>query len=192
MAKKYEFKPDRPYSNWLGQLYLTRKQRKVLLKWVLYALVLLILSLLQDTVLSNLRLMGATSDLVPCGIFVICLLEGSHTGSIFALVASSLFVFSGSAPGVYSIPMITALAIAVTLFRQAFLQRGFTSAMLCCIIAICTYQMLVFLLGVFLGLTTLDRYVGFLITAALSLIAAPALYPICLAIGKIGGETWKE
>jgi len=37
-----------------------------------------------------------------------------------------------------------------------------------------------------------DRVIGFVITAALSSIAVPILYPICLAIESIGGETWKE
>lgn len=192
MAKKYEFKPDKPYSNWLSKLYLTQKQRKSLLKWVLFALVLLVLSVLQDTVLCSVRLLGAATDLVPCGIFLICLLEGSHTGSVFALVASLCYLFSGSAPGTYCIVLITALAVGVSMLRQTYMQRGFSAAMICCALAVVLYELLLFLIGALLGLTPWGRVIGFLITAALSLIAAPILYPICLAIGNIGGETWKE
>ena len=32
----------------------------------------------------------------------------------------------------------------------------------------------------------------FLLTAALTLLVLPAVYPILMSIGKIGGETWKE
>ena len=70
MAKKYEFQPDKPYSSWLSKLQLTPQQRRQLLKWFLYALVLLVLSVLQDVVLCRLRFFGGTSDLVPCGILV--------------------------------------------------------------------------------------------------------------------------
>ena len=75
MAKKYEFQPDRPYATWLNKLQLTPQQQKQVLKWVLYALVLIVLSVAQDVVLSRFRLYGGTSDLVPCGIFIICIME---------------------------------------------------------------------------------------------------------------------
>ena len=72
MAKrKYEFQPDRQRSSVLDKLYLTARQRTALLKWVLYALVLLVLSILQDVVLCRLTLFGGTTDLVPGAIFMI-------------------------------------------------------------------------------------------------------------------------
>jgi hypothetical protein len=64
--------------------------------------------------------------------------------------------------------------------------------MLCTAAAVVCYQLAVFFIGLFLELTTLGRLPGFLITAGLSLLAVPALYPVTLAIGKIGGEVWKE
>ena len=190
--KKNEFRPDKPYSNWLSKLYVTQKQRRQLLKWTLYALVLLVLSILQDVVLCHFRLFGATTDLVPCGIFVICLLEGSHTGSVFTLISALIYTFSGSAPGPYCIAFITVLAVGVTLFRQAFLQKGFLVAVFCCVLAVFLYEMALFLFGALFGYTLWNRVIGFVITAALSSIAVPILYPICLAIESIGGETWKE
>ena len=54
------------------------------------------------------------------------------------------------------------------------------------------YELLQFLMGLFLGLTIPARWIGFLITASLSVIAIPILYPVALSIGTIGGETWKE
>ena len=97
MAKKYEFQPDKPYATWLSKLQLTKLQQKQVLKWTLYALILLILSVLQDVVLSRFRLFGATTDLIPCTIILICMIEGSHRGSLFALISGCLYLFSGSA-----------------------------------------------------------------------------------------------
>ena len=40
--KKYEFQPDKQGAGFFSKLYLTRKQRLSLLRWCLYALVLLV------------------------------------------------------------------------------------------------------------------------------------------------------
>ena len=192
MRLKKDFKSDKPYSGFWGKLYLTQKQRKSILKWTLYGVLLLALSLLQDAVMCKLRIMGATTELVPVGIFVICILEGAESGSVFALVSSLLYLFSGTAAGPYAMLFITALAIGVTIWRQAYLQKGFGAALVCAGTAIIALQLLQFAVGLFLQVTIPGRFVGFMITAGLSLIAIPVLYPIALSIETIGGETWKE
>lgn len=192
MALKKEFKSDKPHSGFWGKLYMTPKQRKELLKWSLYGALLLALSLLQDVVLCRVHLLGATTELVPVGIFLICILEGAESGSVFALVSSLLYLFSGTAAGPYSMVFITVLAVGTAIFRQAYLQKGLAAAILCAGAATFVYEFLQFLMGLFLGLTILSRFVGFVITASLSVIAIPLLYPIALSIGTIGGQIWKE
>lgn len=192
MAKKYEFKPDKPRSGILSKLFLTQKQRRSVLKWALYALVLLILSVLQDVLLCRFRLFGATTELVPCGIFLICLAEGLERGCIFSLCAACVYLFSGSAAGNYSIIFITALSVGVTFFRQSYLRKGFSAAMLCTTVAMLIYELAVFAIGLFLGMTTLDRIGTFCLTALMTLLSVPLLYPIVNAISTIGGEAWKE
>lgn len=192
MAKKNEFRPDKPRAGLLSKLYLTQKQRKSLLKWFLYTAVLLVLSVVQDVILCDLRPLGATSELVPCGIFLICVLEGLESGSVFALVAALFYHFSGSSDGVYSIVLITALSVGVTFFRQSYLQKGLGAAVLCVSAAMVVYELFMYGLALFLGLTTAGRIGAFLLKAVLSLLSVPVLYPLCLSIGKIGGESWKE
>ena len=192
MGLKKDFREDKPHSGFWGKLYLTPKQRKGILKWTLYGVLLVVLSLLQDSMLCKFRIMDATTELVPVGIFVICLLEGAESGCVFALISSLLYLFSGTAAGPYTMLFITALAVGVTIWRQAYLQKGFMAALLCAGTATFALQMLQFLTGLFLQVTHPGRYVGFLITAGLSILAIPVLYPIALAIETIGGETWKE
>lgn len=192
MAKKQDFKPDKPQITLADRLYLTKKQRKSLLKWALYALVLVVLSLLQDVLLCRIRIFGATTELVPVGIFLICLLEGLETGSVFALISSCLYQFSGTPGGTYSIVFITGLCVLVTLLRQAYFRGGFSSAMLLTAMAMVLYEAAVFAIGLFLDLTIPSRLWGFAMTAGLSLVVAPVLYPIALSIGRIGGDVWKE
>ena len=188
--KKYEFKPDKPRSGLLSKLYLTQKQRRSLLKWSLYALVLVVLSVVQDVLLSRFRLWGGTTELVVCGIFLICVMEGVEKGSVFALAASFCYLFSGSAAGYYSVVFITALAVMVTALRQSYLQKGFSTALLCVAVAMLFYEVAVFLITVFLGLTRWGVFPGFLVTAGLSLLAVPVLYPVFSIIG--GNDQWNE
>ena len=192
MAKKFDFGPDKPHSGFFGKLYLTKKQRKNVLKWSLYSLVLLVLSLLQDVMLCHMRIYGATTDLVPCGIFLICLLEGSERGCIFALLASFAYYLGGFSPGTVSIVLITAIGVGICLFRQGYLQQGFRATLLCLALALIAYHLSVFTVGMFLGLTYWGRLWGFVITALLTFLAVPPLYPLIKSICKLGGNPWKE
>ena len=192
MAKKYEFKPDKPNAGLLSKLYLTPKQRKSLLKWVLYGLVLVMLSVLQDVLLCRIRIFGATTELVPVGIFLICVLEGVESGTLFALAAGAMYVFSGASAGNHVIVLIPVMGCLVTWLRQSYLRSGFAAAMLCTAVAMVLYVLTVFFVSVFIGLTPFSRIGVFGLQTLLSLLAAPALYPLVRLIGKAGGEAWKE
>lgn len=192
MARKHEFKPDRQRSDFLGKLLLTKKQRRSLLRWVLYSVVCLAGLLVQDVALYRLSFRGTCADIVPCLIMMVVIMQGAESGCVFALVASCLYYFSGSAVGAYVIPLITAVSILVAIFRQGNLSRGFGAILLCAAGGMLLYEFGVFGIGLFLELTIAERWSSVAITALLSLIAVPVTYPVLLAIGKIGGETWNE
>lgn len=192
MAKNYEFRPDGDSKTLLQRLYLTEQQRKNLLKWVLYALFLILLSVLQDVILTHLQILGATTDLVPCAIFLICVVEGTQVGSVFSLVASLLYLFSQSDLGPYIVVFITFLAITVTAFRQGYLRKGFAAATLCVFVAMLVYELLLFGLAVFLQKTLFRRIGRFLLTALFTTLVSPLLYFPAKAINAIGGDAWKE
>ena len=192
MAKKQEFRPDKPSISLMSHFVLTKKQQRNLLKWVFYTLLLIFLSVVQDVLLSRVRLLGATTELIPCTIFLICLIEGSHTGSIFSLIAGLLYLFSGTAPGPYSMVAIVFFSIGSCILRQALLQETFFSVMVCVGAAMLAYVLTNFAFGLFLGLTRFARIYGFFITAGLSLLTVPLFYPIVKAINAFGGHSWKE
>lgn len=192
MAKKYEFQPDKPYSNWLNKLRLTKYQQKQVLKWSLYALLLILVSVVQDVILCRVRVWGATTELVPCCIFLICILEGSQNGSVFALAGAFFYLASGSSPGPQVLILIVLPAILLAILRQTYLQPGILSALLCTLLAMAVYEALVFGFCLLLGYTTLSRFVSFMVSALLSPIAVPILYLIAKPIGAIGGRSWKE
>jgi len=190
--KKHEFRPDRTDSGALSKLYITKKQRLGLLKWFLFALSLVFLSVLQDVILSQVRVFGATTDLLCGALLMLCIMLDPEQGCIFILVGSTLYHFSGVSPGPYTIPLLTVIGLLISIFRQAYLHRSFITTFLCSGVAIMLYELLVFALGAFWGHTNISRLQVFLLSGLYSLLVTPVLYPIFRIIGKIGGESWKE
>ena len=190
--KKHEFRPDVVREDILGKLLLTKKQSLRLLRWLLFSTVCLGSLLVQDVVMSRFSILSTTTDLVPCCILAVCILQGAESGCVFALIASMIYCFSGSAPGIYTIPLLTGIAVVTAIFRQAYLRKGFFTLLLCVTLAMFVYETATFSIGLFLGQTLLSRFGAFLVSAVLTLLPVPALYPVLLYIGKIGGETWKE
>ena len=193
MAKrKYEFRPDKLQSGLLNKLYLTQKQRIALLQWLLYGLMLLVLSLIQDVILCKASIFGATTDLIPCAIILICVQLGADRSAIFALVAAMLYQFSGTAPGYYVIALIPILALLTAVIRKSLFRKTTSSTLLCACIAVFLYEMSIFAFGLLLQNTSLLRLIRFPITAALSLLSYSILYPLIKAIERIGETQWKD
>lgn len=190
--RKYEFKPDRERSGTLSKLYITKKQRMALVKWLLMALLLTLISVVQDVILSRVTLFGAHLDVLVCAILMVCILLDPEVGCIFVLISSGLYWFSGSAPGPYVIFILTGLGVVVGIFRHSFLRDSFASVMLCTAAAVLVYELLIFVIGWILGNVTGDSLRDFCISGGVSLAVMPLLYPIVVSIGKIGGESWKE
>jgi hypothetical protein len=190
--RNYEFKPDREGPDLLSRFYLTQQQRRSFLKWGLYVLVLVLLSVTQDVLLVDLRIFGGTTNLVPCAVIIICILEGAEAGCGFALAGSLLYLFSGSAAGVHVVPVLTFLAVCASIFRQSYLRKGFSATFLCAGFAMLVFEMLIFFVAMVLGQTFPARWSVAFATGTLSVLAVPVLHPVLVAIGKIGGETWKE
>ena len=190
--KKIEFRPDPTGHNWADKLRLTPLQRKTFLKWVLYSAVCVAGLVLQDSMLARLRLFGGCFDVTPALIVLICVLEGSENGSLFALLASMVYVFSGTGQGYYCIAMLTLTALLATVFRQSYLRRGAGSDLICVGGAMMLYEMGVFVAGMLQGLTYRARWGVFFMTAIISTLAAGAVYALLKYIGTIGGNAWKE
>ncbi len=190
--RKYEFRPDKTQSSLINKLYLTPRQRLTILRWTLYALMLVVLSVIQDVVLCKAHIFGATTDLVPCAIILICVELGAERSAVFSLIAALLYQFSGTAPGYYVIAMIPILSILASLIRKSLFRKSLSSTMLCACLAVMLYEMGVFAFGLLFQSTSLARMTRFLLTGGLSLLSYPILYPLVTTIEKIGEKTWKD
>ena len=190
--KRNEFRPDPTSSTWLKTRKLTRQQKLRLLKWVLYALIVMMCLGIQDVIMSQFRLFGATTDLAVGAILLITVIEGTEVGSLFVLIASTLYWFSGSAPTPICIALMTAFGIGATMFRQMFWHRSRGTLTLCACLALTAYELGLFVTGVMQGLTYFGRLPSFLLTSAYTCLVMIPLYTLVYKTGLIGGNTWKE
>lgn len=192
LSKQSEFKPDHQPLNLFHLFHVTQLQKQRILKWTLYVLTGILLLTIQDVIMSRVSIFGATTDLPAVYILLITVIEGVEVGSLFVLFSSTIYYFSGSAPGPYCIGLLCAVGIIATLLRQAYLRRTKASIVICAGIALAIYEVGLFIVGIGMGLTRWDRVFSFLITAGYSFGVMILLYPLINKIGLIGGTTWKE
>ena len=190
--KRNEFKPDPTTSTWLKTQKLTRLQRLRLAKWLLYALIIVMSLVIQDVIMSQIRLFGATTDLPAAAILLITVVEGTDVGSLFVLIASTLYFYSGTAPGAYCIGLLSAFGIFATMLRQMYWHRSRGSLTACAMLALICYEMALFVVGVSMGLTYWGRLPIFVLTAAYTCLVMIPMYSLVNRAGLIGGYTWKE
>lgn len=187
-----DFKPDATTATWLKTTRLTQQQRQRLTKWGFYILTIILALVIQDTIMSQFRLFGATTDLAVCVILLITVLEGTEVGSLFVLFASAFYYFSGSAPGPYCVVLMTVLGITATMLRQMYWHRSKGSVLLCAMLALMGYEMGLFVVGILTELTWAGRIGSFAMTGIYSSLLMIPLYSLVYKIGLIGGNTWRE
>ena len=188
----YEFKPDPKGTNYLKRLYMTRLQRLTILKWATFAMTGILMLVIQDVIMSQVRFSGATTDLPVAFILLVGIYEGLENGSVFTLVSSLFYWFSGSAPTPICVAVLCILVILIGLFRQLYWHRSFGSIAMCVSIAIMLYEMILFVIGLMSGLTILPRVSVFALTGGITCITMLPMYPLVRLISKIGGVLWKE
>lgn len=186
--KKKDFLPDSPGAGFFSRIYITPSQRLVLLRWTLYGLCALTALLLQDVIFSRF----AKTDLVPMVLLLIGLMAGAESGGMFVMIASCIYVLSGSSPGVQVILVLTVFTVVGSIFRAAFLRKGFSSSMIITGTLLLCYELAMWLFGIFMRLTRPGRLWVFLLTWLVTCLAMPVVYLVVQAIDRIGGETWKE
>lgn len=187
-----EFRPDGRRVSLLKPLHFTHLQWLQLLRWAAYIGVCILCLVVQDSIMSRVSIFGATTDLAVSAMLLITVIEGCNVGSVFILIASTIFYFSGSAPGPYSVGMLTVLGLLASLLRQAVWHRSRGSIILCAGLAAMGYELGLYIAGMFMGLTRWYRFPRFFVTGALTVAVMFPLYALIYRIGQIGGYTWKE
>lgn len=187
-----EFRPDSRRTSVLRYLRFTQLQQLRLLRWAAYIAFCILCVVVQDVIMSKVSILDTTTELGAGVILLITVMEGSEVGSVFVLIASCLYYFSGSSPGPYVVALLTTLGVIATVFRQQVWHRSIGSILLCAGLATVAYELGVYGIGIFLGLTRWDRIFAFLFTGLLTVLAMIPMYEALYRLGQIGGNVWKE
>ena len=177
-------------TTFLGKLFLTRHQRRTLLKWLLFSAVYLLLQVLQDVIFSRVRIFGGCPDLVPGYLLLVGLLQSPFAGSLFVLCAGVFRALAGAVLGPVSIVVLVFLGVFLGGLRRASLWGQIRSVILCTCLGIFIQQAVLFSLGLFLGSTSVQWLPASLGGCLGACVADAAMYPLARAIGKIGGDAW--
>lgn len=187
-----EFRPDKAPISLPKLFFLTQVQRARFAKWGLYILTLILTLTVQDVIMSRFRLLGATTDLVPMLILLITVIEGADVGSLFVLIASTLYYFSGTASTPYCVIFLCAAGIGASMLRQVWLHRSKGSIVFMAGLALTVYELAIFVTALAQGRTHFGRIFAFSLTALYSWVVMIPMYELINKIGLIGGNTWKE
>ena len=114
-------------------LHLTKLQWQGILKWSLYALLTLLVLLLQTVVLAKRPVLGIRLSPLPALMVCVCIREGPEQGGLYALLSSLFWCLSGAEFGNLSVAVIPVGAILCAVLCRAVLTLRFLPAALCCL-----------------------------------------------------------
>ena len=159
-----------------------------ILMWVLYGVLFLAVMLLQTTVFGRVRFYGVKLNLLPVTVVCIAMFVGHEAGGLFALIAAVVWALTGADSAALSIVSLTLTAIFAGWLCDSLFPRRFLPALLLALAAVLLHAAADFLLKYYLSGAdwSLLRWVP--VTAGLSVLACPVLYPLAKAIGKVGGN----
>ena len=171
----------------LDKFYITPKQWLHILRWSLYALLLLVAMMVQTVVFGNRLLFGAKPLLVPVVICCVCLREGAERGGVFALLATLFWCFSGAEYGPVSIVMQTAVPVLGTVGSRAVLSSRYVPCLFITFLALFLEQSIVFGLKVFTGNAQGAMFFTVLLPCVfISLLFQPIVYFLVKQTERIG------
>lgn len=157
--------------------------------WSLYALLFLLVMLVQTTVFGRVRLFGVKLSLLPIVMVCVGLQTGHEKGGLFSLCAALIWYAAGGDNGSLAMITFTLCGILAGWLCDVVFTRRFFPALILCAAALVFHETAVFLTKFYLGgaPVTLLRWVP--VTAGLSVLAVPVIYLLSKLIRKAGAAT---
>lgn len=177
----------------LEKFRLTPRQWKSVGKWTLYAVLFLVVMMVQTVCLGNVRIFGTGLSLLPIVCCCVCLKEAPDNGGVFVLIASLVWCLSGADSGNLAILLWTSLSVLGAIVCQALLNNRFLSCALCSFITLLVSETVCFLSKFWFGGAQADQYLTKVLPSVLlSMLFYPILYGITRSISRIGGNYGTE
>lgn len=173
----------------LKYFHLTKRQWLGILKWSLYALLFLLVLIIQDVILAKHPPFGIKLKLIPVYIVCVCVREGPERGGLFALLASVFWCLSGADYGNLSVAILPVGSILGAVLCRAVLTVRFLPTFLCCAAVCLVNDSVIFAFKLVLTAISPGQYYKVLLPCVgLSLLSVPVLYFVVKAVSRTGGR----
>ena len=164
------------------------QRTRTILMWALYALLYLLVMLVQTTLFGRMRLFGVKVNLMPIVIACIAMQVEHESAGLFGLIAGFVWYACGSDDGALAMVSYTVLAILCAWISDNFLAKRFLSAFLLCLAAVVFHESARFLLKYYLGDAPGRLLIWVPVISGLSLVPSPIIYLLSKIIRKAGAD----
>ena len=158
---------------------------KKILMWALYAVLMVVLALLQTVVFGRVRYFGAKVSLLPVALACVAMHAEPEGAGLFGLVSGLCWYACGADGAGLSILTFTAVALGVSWLCRQYLRPQLAAALLLSAAALLVTQGALALIRLYLGTPGQTGLRVLLIGCGLSLIACPPVYLLTRRIRRI-------
>ncbi len=158
------------------------------LMWALYAVLFLLIMVVQTVVFGRARFMSTKLSLIPVVIACVAMYNGAENGGAFALAAGTFWCLSGADGGGLLIVLCTVCAVGAGYLCDRIFNRNLISSLMMSFASLAVCQVTLFALKCYLGQSGADGLLPLAYQIALSMLACPPLTLAAWAIRKVGDK----
>ncbi|MDD3165085.1 MAG: hypothetical protein PHS97_04430 [Oscillospiraceae bacterium] len=163
------------------------KRFKTVLRWCLFAGLLLLAMLLQTSLFALVRPFGLQMSLLPVMVACIAMRAAPESAALSSLFTGLVWCLSGADCGSLAIVTITVSGAACSMLAGQLLNRGLVTALLLSAMSLLLVDGAAALTHVYLGaLPPMLLATALLPALALSLVFCPVFYFVTWACAKVG------
>lgn len=166
---------------------MTRERTRNRILWGLYALLLALTALAQDTVLGPHPVAGVHLCLMPVTVACVAVFAGAEKGALCGLIAGTVWALGGTADGGAWIVCLTVCGAASGYLCDAVFTRRLAAGVLMSLMSLILTLGPILLIRLYLDGGEEIRWILFLRQVILSLPTSLPIYGLCVLIRKVGG-----
>ncbi len=164
------------------------QRNRTYLMWALFALLYLLVMLVQTTLFGRVRLLGVKLNLMPIAMVCIAMHVGHEAGGLFGLIAGFSWYAAGADDGALAMVSFTVFGILAGWLCDTVFRRRFLPAALLSFAAVLLHEGARFVLKYYLADADGRLLLWVPVIACLSIFISPLIYLLSKAVRKVGGE----
>lgn len=160
------------------------------IRWVLYALMMIVAFLLQSVVFGGDTFFRYKLDLVAVAAICAAIFLGAERGSLFCLIVGVFYCFTGADMGPVSLVALSFCGAVAGGACARFFKQHIVPCALFAALALALSDGMIFLLKLYFRQTQLPVFAETVLPGlAISLLSVVLFFPVSWGIAKIGGDS---